>query len=73
MNLDKCPFCAFKKPSKFACGGKQHWIACPKCGAEGPTKETSLEAHIAWNTRTNQFDEYGFEINDKIKGTIHAQ
>lgn len=46
--LNDCPFC---KSNYLRIWGNhsQVQVACPSCGAKGPTGETQLECMKAWN------------------------
>lgn len=51
VTLLPCPFCGGEG---IVTQGNicDSWIACQKCGSEGPWRNTEAEAIAAWNTRT---------------------
>jgi len=58
-NLKSCPFCG--GVAKLNAPGYEHyspyWCKCTRCGAEGPTKSSELEAKKGWNERVQDEQE----------------
>ena len=51
--LDPCPFCAEER-YLTVCGvltGKNLWVVCDTCNAEGPVGNSPEEAKYLWNQR----------------------
>lgn len=59
-NLKSCPFCG--GIAKLNAPDYEYyspcWCKCTRCGAEGPTKSSKLEAEKGWNERVMQSEEY---------------
>ncbi len=55
-NLKPCPFCG--GIAELKAPGYEHyspcWCKCTRCGAEGPTKSSELEAEKGWNERAQK-------------------
>ena len=51
--LDACPFCKSEYITLERDEYGNEYAECLYCGAQGPYKDTTEKARIAWNTRAN--------------------
>lgn len=76
-NLKPCPFCG--GIAELKAPGYEHyspcWCKCARCGAEGPTKSSELEAEKGWNERAQDDVEHTptisgwISVKDKLPDT----